>query len=599
VKTQAGNFVRGQSAPSASWWSNDVEVLAGAAGSITTLGALGTIYVTDTTVDSGGYKIANHGISLVTLASGQINYSSPFTYNMDSTCLADSTPNTSRLICAVPGSRYLWIEAKLSDLSARLNTALSLQSLLHSRIVNTNIFDLPASMQPVIWLSNAGSVLLENVSVKNFKSGPAILLDSNSSKNILRNVRVSKNDLSTPSVTMISLENSPSNRLQDLSVAGAIADSGAAVGVNLGPGSDGTLVSGLNVSNIKGSSEASGLLLASSDNVVQRLVASSTNDAGLRIRAQGYAVSGNVVTQATFINNTYNGVFVDHGGAQEIENNYFSNLVILGASKGIETAGTPGGANIETNILRDVAIQHTSSWALQLDGSFAAAGYIRRNPTGTSTVGCAVAGPFSSNNCGGSPAIPVNLTNLELGLKGPVTSGDATNSSDDASGFATSGSVISASFDWVGFSNPFRSWGAFASGASLISPSLRMDCQSDGSGCRVWDYRVVDASPLDDNAHDPAGNAGVFTPVSSCPAPLNGSQHQNLGALNFLRHAVEDLGSWRGNKNGLCESNEDCTYAPNIGAYIGEGSMLNACSFQAAGPMTGISVRAFSQTSVP
>ncbi len=591
VKTVIGNVVRGQSAPQA-WWGNPIEPLTGGSGLVTTLSDAGKIYVMSGPLDTGGIKISANKISIVTTSGGLIRYNSSFPYNMDASCTGPGSGFTSRLICADPGTKYLWIEAELTDLVARLHTALSLQAVLFSRVNKTVISGLGASQQPVVWLWNAGSTLLKDVTIQNFGINSAIKLDMNASNNILRDVSVGRNNPSSPSIAMISLESAPFNRLHNVRVAGGFA-SGVATGVHLGADSDGTVVSGLNVSNIKGGASTSGLLIASSDNVVHGLTATATSDAGLRIVRQGSAVSDNIVRQATFINNYWNGVFFEHTSGA-ISNTYLSNLAISASDTGITYTGTPTGSG---NFLRDVAVAEKVSFSLNLDASFGAAGYIRR-PAGS----CGAGGAFTDAACAGTSATLVALPNLSPAFKGRVTADDAENFSDGSAGpgKATLAGAQATTFDWINFASPFRSWGREAGGVALSTLSVRDACTSDSAECRVWDFRVVSSSDLHNKSFDYSAGNGAFTASANCPTALFGNNSDTWNGQLFLRHAVEDLDSIRGDHDGLCESNEDCLYAPNIGAYIGEGTLTDACIFQpGASALTGIMIRAYPTTAVP
>ncbi|HNI90375.1 MAG TPA: hypothetical protein PKX55_19635, partial [Leptospiraceae bacterium] len=57
-------------------------------------------------------------------------------------------------------------------------------------------------------------------------------------------------------------------------------------------------------------------------------------------------------------------------------------------------------------------------------------------------------------------------------------------------------------------------------------------------------------------------------------------------ADTILRNSIEILGDWKGDDDGLCESNEDCIYSPNIGVYQGHGSLLSASTSNTSYPNT-------------
>ena len=50
----------------------------------------------------------------------------------------------------------------------------------------------------------------------------------------------------------------------------------------------------------------------------------------------------------------------------------------------------------------------------------------------------------------------------------------------------------------------------------------------------------------------------------------------------YLTNAIEVVGDYVGDEDGLCESNENCVYTPNVGAYQGHGDIgnLDYCDFQ-------------------
>jgi hypothetical protein len=53
--------------------------------------------------------------------------------------------------------------------------------------------------------------------------------------------------------------------------------------------------------------------------------------------------------------------------------------------------------------------------------------------------------------------------------------------------------------------------------------------------------------------------------------------------------AFEILDDGVGDDDGLCESGEACVYAPNFGAYQGEGA-LQPCTFPSGGTIKNVSM---------
>jgi hypothetical protein len=81
-----------------------------------------------------------------------------------------------------------------------------------------------------------------------------------------------------------------------------------------------------------------------------------------------------------------------------------------------------------------------------------------------------------------------------------------------------------------------------------------------------------------------------------CPAEVHGNitaTDQLTTPNTYLLNAMEIIGDEIGDDNGLCESNEACIYAPNIGAYQGSGDYTTkSCVFQ-NGTVTGVKMYAY------
>jgi hypothetical protein len=83
-----------------------------------------------------------------------------------------------------------------------------------------------------------------------------------------------------------------------------------------------------------------------------------------------------------------------------------------------------------------------------------------------------------------------------------------------------------------------------------------------------------------------------FITGASCPATVQGNVIATYGVKPYLRHAYEIMFDASGNDNGLCESNERCTYMPNQGAYQGHGNLIGPCQFN-SGTISGVTMFAF------
>ncbi|HNE11639.1 MAG TPA: right-handed parallel beta-helix repeat-containing protein, partial [Leptospiraceae bacterium] len=202
----------------------------------------------------------------------------------------------------------------------------------------------------------------------------------------------------------------------------------------------------------------------------------------------------------------------------------------------------------------------------------------------TAVASCGISGgsPGITGTCakaGSSETSPATVTNANISnsFVGKVTS-DSSNTIG-ASGTANLGSISGK--DWYSFQNLYRSWG-IGNVASFPSSVLRGNCSST---CQIWDWslkntdsvlRNVNSCPSGNNVLTHAWNTG-YGSQSLCDTNYPSSIFSaGVCSTVFLRNAVEIFGDGIGNDNGLCESNEDCFYTPNIGAYQGHGTLVSA-----------------------
>jgi hypothetical protein len=90
---------------------------------------------------------------------------------------------------------------------------------------------------------------------------------------------------------------------------------------------------------------------------------------------------------------------------------------------------------------------------------------------------------------------------------------------------------------------------------------------------------------------------GTFTPGSACPAAIDGNQTITANGKTYLKHEIEIHADSVGNNDGLCESGDICIYAPNVGSYQGEGTVVGSCTFT-GGAVTGVQIHAFPTTGI-
>jgi hypothetical protein len=202
----------------------------------------------------------------------------------------------------------------------------------------------------------------------------------------------------------------------------------------------------------------------------------------------------------------------------------------------------------------------------------------------------------------------LDLTNAFVGKVGE----DTINTSDVA-GVAAFDQIE----DWGNFENRWRAWGL--DGGDFPSPDHEGECNA--GNCRIWDW-TLDAGDilLKDVFPLPSGNDLVVhvwdaVDLATCDTVTGASWESNVCSFpgyplqascetaghdwtspkcvsRILKHAVEITGDLIGNDNGLCESNEDCLYSPNLGGYQGQRELVPAGDF-VDGVLTGITLWRF------
>ncbi|MBI2601434.1 MAG: hypothetical protein HYW48_00110 [Deltaproteobacteria bacterium] len=221
--------------------------------------------------------------------------------------------------------------------------------------------------------------------------------------------------------------------------------------------------------------------------------------------------------------------------------------------------------------------------------------YILYTPDGyNGSVACSAFGVYNQN-----PTFiwDVNATDL---MNTYITSNDTSNSSDTdgAATFSTS-----LTFDWHNFLTPTRSWGK-AGNSSYIN-SLNRGYWSSGTG-RIWEWGYASTSALLNISDDGDGTPPNedFVNGGTCPSRVHGDQYINfmfsapgvtpIVEEPYLKAAVEVLLDNIGDDDGLCETNEACIYAPNIGYYQGHGDYTTqTCIFEDGTTITGVTMYAY------
>lgn len=135
------------------------------------------------------------------------------------------------------------------------------------------------------------------------------------------------------------------------------------------------------------------------------------------------------------------------------------------------------------------------------------------------------------------------------------------------------------------FDRPSRRW---ANAASLQQPC------TTGQSCVIYDYALKSTDIwILNKSGDLATANDAFPTVATdtCPSEVHGNvvvSNQSSTPETYLRNAFEIIGDEIGDDDSLCETNEECVYTPNVGAYQGHGDFYTrSCAFQ-NGTVTGV-----------
>lgn len=350
-----------------------------------------------------------------------------------------------------------------------------------------------------------------------------------------------------------------------------------------------------------------GIVLKSSDqNHLTHIVSANHQDNGLllddsdRNRILGLSVYNNPsspgleVTNGS-MDNIFTQVVVSNIGTNAVEISSNNNLIayLLSANSSAQGISYSTGADT-TTLIGAVSVNHFFKGLLMNAGNnhktydFVAtnnASNAVQNTTGQS--GLLFKGSLLLGNNGAVNCNMFTGSNLDAGMSATCSNSDpeveVVSTANSASSFvgivsdddknlhdatltAFAGLVIHANIsDWLNFSSPFRTWGKYSSSGPLTS-THRGACTSET--CAAWEW----AGRINDVGDPRNGGQPMFINNKPCPTSEDTITHDfSSGSMTFLRYAIEISDDRLGNDNGLCESNEDCLYAPNFGPYQGHG----------------------------
>jgi hypothetical protein len=211
------------------------------------------------------------------------------------------------------------------------------------------------------------------------------------------------------------------------------------------------------------------------------------------------------------------------------------------------------------------------------------------------TNDCAVTSTTGLNTaCGGHSGVltaGASVLNSLVGLVSDATNPQgATGSSPYASITSfTSFATETRRFIWAGTGFPDFAARGPCTGAATCS-ILDLALKADDTLLR---NRNALPTGNDVTTHQWFNSSGAPADQAACTGRVPGSSFvagtPNRCESLFLKHAWELLEDGAGDDDGLCESNETCEVARNIGGYQGHGPLASAGAFT-AGTLTGITL---------
>ncbi len=361
-------------------------------------------------------------------------------------------------------------------------------------------------------------------------------------------------------------------------LTGVVAANNWANGVALNGGAD-HLLAGVTASH----NGTHGLSISGSDHLV---TGATTNNNGLA----GIALGGtsNVLTNGTTTNNAYNGLEIG-GSTHTVTNVAASNNGSAGIGAFSATSVTVANATSADNAGFGVRLwsssYNTFTGALQIGGNGGTCDVSGGTDAGLVHSTCA--------NNGSSDATLTTGVSTGNSYVGKVATDDAVNT-DDTAGAATI-TDLRLAFDWSGFANSARGWGADGGafpastnrgrlGCSDTTYTNQTDCEANlatwNGAARIWDWSLTTTDSVLREA---------LTLATTGDETLTHTW-SDATTTTALRNAVELLEDAQGDDDTLCETGEDCLYTPNMGAYQGHGSLVSAGSIGTGGSIENVTL---------
>lgn len=545
------------------WWSNPISDLGGplANASITTVKNLsdtGKIYLINADQTTYGYNITSDKISVVTMNTSKLIKYKPansFTCTRSTGTWSNSASDDVDAILCAGNRKHLWIEARLNGAgTVNADAGIFMTNTYRSEFRNMTVTDLShLSIVPAIELYNSNANVLRGVTIHNTSFG---LLLQTSSNNLIRGLNVSQifgPNYASMSGIEVNGASAQNNHFYNVRISNFGLNSYYAQAIYIrGPKN---IFSKVNISNVLGSASTYGIRFGAytaNENILSQVIIANTTESGILFDG---LVEKNIISNATIVNNTH-GIYF-YGASGIPKNNSISSTFIHNSVNSIfNDVSIPSGSH--GNQLSDIFLSNSQSYGVvfQESGFATGSGYLLYTDVCGYDDGATLCTTMSATHVGGGAI---------SGVTGPISADDATNP-DDTAGAATFGGL---SMDgMLKFDSWFRGWGKDYGVNSYNSIG-----SSDGA-LHIWDFDPMVSGHLHNRSGTGlATNSALVLDGSSCASnAVNTSNRLTLDSITFYKNAIEIEGDFIGNDNELCEANENCYYAPNIGAVQPEGA---------------------------
>jgi hypothetical protein len=505
------------SSTASAWWTNPVNNLPDSSASISSISTSGTIYRLAANMENSlGYNINGDKIAIAMPLGVSIKLSNSIGINCST---AGELSAASFIVGVCVGNHAnLWLEGSIAS-NTNVHYGLKLADVRHSKIRNFSVVG-----------GSLGS-----------SSNSAIFLKYNSAGsffNRFENIEVS-------------------NAYKGLFLQSINVMNNSIVGLK----ANNNFTEGLDLSGI------------GSGNAISKALVTANEGVGIKVSST--TANSTVLNHVTIANNKSYGL-AQSGGTNITTANQL--LILNNGASGIYFSGAAG------NSLSQIASSGNTGSNLNL--SFSATN-MKNNLYIESSSACAVstiADDFLDGSTTCDPQSSVfslsSGSNLTLGVFG---NSGFTDTANPVSNFSTTYSSLISFSDliaaWTQFDFKYRSWG-LSSGAFDVN--AQGACLA-GDSCQIWDWRInpVETSIRNRSQFGGLGTNDAFLNNSACPGAVSGNFVANLSntVTYFLANALELTEDGIGNDDGLCESNEACSYSSAFGAHQGSVNFAETCNF--------------------